>query len=65
MPLKPLNPDALLYERDAAEILSVSCRTLQSWRLRKDGPPYVRVGRLVRYRYDLLIEFINSNTRRS
>ena len=58
------NADSLLYERDAADLLSVSCRTLQSWRLRKCGPPFVRIGRSVRYRYDLLIEWINSNTQR-
>jgi predicted DNA-binding transcriptional regulator AlpA len=41
---------ALLNERQAAALLSVSHRTLQAWRLRGGGPQYVKVGANVRYR---------------
>jgi len=42
-------PDSLLTEREAATLTSFSPRTLQGWRQRNQGPPYVRVGRSVRY----------------
>jgi predicted DNA-binding transcriptional regulator AlpA len=41
---------ALLNERDAAALLGVSVRSLQAWRQRGEGPVYVKLGRLVRYR---------------
>lgn len=55
--------DALLMEVQAADFLSLSVRTLQSWRLRGDGPPFVRAGgRAIRYRRRDLIAWINENT---
>ncbi|WP_456710796.1 helix-turn-helix domain-containing protein [Bradyrhizobium sp. USDA 4452] len=45
-----------------AEILNLSIRTLQSWRLRSAGPPFVQVGRAVRYRRRDLIGWIEANT---
>ncbi|HEV2153009.1 helix-turn-helix domain-containing protein [Bradyrhizobium sp.] len=56
------DPDALLTEDIAAEILSISIRTLQSWRPRQAGPPFVQVGRAVRYRRRDLIAWIDANT---
>lgn len=56
------NPDALLREQDAADFLSLSVRTLQSWRLRLAGPPFVQIGRAVRYRRRDLIAWIDANT---
>ena len=49
----------LLDERHAAEFLSVSSRTLQSWRARKEGPVFIKLGRTVRYRLSDLIQWIN------
>ena len=62
--MKPINgdPDALVREEVAAELLNVSVRTLQSWRLRRTGPPFVQVGRAVRYRRRDLINWIEANT---
>lgn len=40
----------LLSETQTAELLGLSIRTLQSWRLRGGGPPFAKVGRAVRYR---------------
>jgi hypothetical protein len=54
--------DALLREQDAADLLSLSVRTLQSWRIRMAGPPFVQVGRAVRYRRRDLIVWIDANT---
>ncbi|WP_200914720.1 helix-turn-helix transcriptional regulator [Bradyrhizobium viridifuturi] len=63
MPLKSNEDlDALLREQDAADLLSLSVRTLQSWRIRMAGPPFVQVGRAVRYRRRDLIDWINANT---
>jgi len=41
--------DRMLAERELAELWSLSPRTLQGWRLRGYGPPYVTMGRAVRY----------------
>ena len=44
-------PRLLVSERDAAAMLGLSDRTLQLWRQRGEGPPYVRISsRCVRYR---------------
>ena len=64
MPLNILSndTDALLKEDDAARLLSLSVRTLQSWRIRMAGPPFFQVGRAVRYRRRDLIAWIDANT---
>ena len=54
--------DALLREQAAADLLCLSVRTLQSWRIRLSGPPFVQVGRAVRYRRRDLIDWIDANT---
>jgi predicted DNA-binding transcriptional regulator AlpA len=41
--------DKYLTERTAAALLDVSERTLQGWRWRGGGPPFVKLGRAVRY----------------
>lgn len=56
------DPDSLLKERDAADLLCLSVRTLQSWRVRLAGPPFIQVGRAVRYRRGDLIAWISANT---
>lgn len=44
-------PTLLLSERDAASQLGLTPRTLQSWRIKGGGPPFVRVSsRCIRYR---------------
>jgi hypothetical protein len=58
----PQDPDVLLREQDAADLLSLSVRTLQSWRIRIVGPPFVQVGRAVRYRRRDVIAWIDANT---
>jgi len=54
--------DLLLKEEDAAHLLSLSVRTLQAWRVRTAGPPFVQVGRAIRYRRRDLIAWIDANT---
>ena len=59
---EPRNDDHLLNEEEAARFLRISIRTLQAWRTRKVGPAYVLLGRLVRYRFKSLLDFISANT---
>jgi hypothetical protein len=40
----------LLETLDVAVELGLSPRTLEGWRRRGEGPPYLKVGRLVKYR---------------
>jgi excisionase family DNA binding protein len=42
--------DELLNIEQAAEILSVSKRSLYEWRMRGKGPQAVKIGRELRYR---------------
>jgi excisionase family DNA binding protein len=54
--------DALLTTDDAAALLGVPSRTVEDWRLRRMGPPYVRLGRHVRYRREDLVAWLEENT---
>ena len=50
--------DALLRPPEAAQLLSVTTSTLDAWRLRGQGPRFVRVSRrCVRYRRRDLLEW--------
>ena len=54
-----------LNEREAAEFLNLSVRTLQQWRWRGQGPNFQKWGRSVRYAVAELDRFATSNVRRS
>jgi hypothetical protein len=54
--------DPLLTEVAAAKFLNVSTRTLQSWRMKDQGPAYIKVGRAIRYRSDDLLAYVEANT---
>ena len=45
-----MSPEELLSPVELAETLGLSVRTVYNWRVRKVGPPGMRVGRHVRYR---------------
>lgn len=55
------NP-SLLDTEQAAEHLGVSARTLEGWRHLRQGPPFARLGRVIRYRADDLDAFIAART---
>lgn len=55
----------LVTERDASEILGVSMRTLQKWRLQGNGPRFVKLGHAVRYDVKDLEAYIECGRRRS
>jgi hypothetical protein len=57
--------EPLLTEKQAAAYLNMVVKTLQNWRWRGDGPPFVKLGDLVRYRRRDLDELILANLRTS
>jgi len=54
--------DALLTEVQTADLLNISIRTLQAWRVRGGGPRFVRAGRAIRYRRRDLLTWMEQNT---
>lgn len=57
------NPNRLLNRQEAAAFLGVKEDTLAVWRsTRKYDIPVVKVGRLVRYRFSDLLDFIDRRT---
>ncbi|MCS6521312.1 helix-turn-helix domain-containing protein [Curtobacterium citreum] len=57
-PAPEASPELLGVEQAAAR-LGVQPKTLYEWRRLHKGPPSLRVGRLVKYRSDVLDEWIN------
>lgn len=39
-----------LNNKEAAQYLGLKAATLNKWRVYGEGPPFIKVGRLVRYR---------------
>lgn len=54
--------DSLLTEKEAAEILGVTQRFMANRRYRKQPPRFVRIGRLVRYSRQAIVEFMQNST---
>jgi predicted DNA-binding transcriptional regulator AlpA len=50
--------EPLLDEDETAVVCKCSVSTLQKQRLRGDGPPFVRLGRMIRYRRSSLLAYI-------
>ena len=55
----------LMHETAVAEMLGVSCSKLQKLRLTGDGPPFVKIGRHVRYSPKALDQYIEEHTQKS
>jgi hypothetical protein len=55
----------LLTPQEAAKLLKVSSSWLAKARMRGDGPPYMNVGRSVRYTETALLHWIKSQQRLS
>jgi excisionase family DNA binding protein len=51
---------ALLTPKEAAELLKVSRSWLAKARMRGDGPPFIRIGRSIRYRLEAFIQWMQS-----
>ncbi|WP_294624266.1 helix-turn-helix domain-containing protein [uncultured Roseovarius sp.] len=57
------DPDRLMNEKEAAEVLCYSVRALQNWRSRGGGPKFIKVSaRSVRYRRRDLLDWIDAHT---
>jgi predicted DNA-binding transcriptional regulator AlpA len=57
--------DPLLDEHQVAQVLNISVRTLQGWRVRGGGPPFVKLGGAVRYRRSEIKQHILDSLRGS
>jgi hypothetical protein len=64
-PVKTNAIDPLLPPADVAKILKVSFSWLAKARMRGDGPPYIRVGRAIRYTNQALLQWMKSRQRQS
>lgn len=57
----PSDPNALLFPIEAGYLLGVERRTLDGWRHRGGGPPFVRISaRAIRYRRADLLAWIEA-----
>lgn len=62
-PKEELYKETLLTRKQAAEFLGVKEHTLAVWACNKRYTlPYVKVGRLVKYRYSDLLHFVEQRT---
>jgi excisionase family DNA binding protein len=65
--MRPTHTDAeplaqLMTPRQLSDYLGVPAGTLANWRYQGHGPPYVKVGRHVRYRSDDVDLWLRSNS---
>jgi hypothetical protein len=59
----PLNPDDFLNTDEAAVILRRQTKTLEQWRWKRIGPPFIRQGpRSVMYRRGDLVDWMKAQT---
>lgn len=56
------NAEALLTDKQLAERLGIHPFTPANWRARREGPPFIRLGRLVRYSPAAVEEWLRSRT---
>ncbi len=54
--------DRLLTRADAANFLGLKPQTLAKWAMTGEHLPYVKVGRMARYRLSDLQEYLNRRT---
>lgn len=52
----------LIGEKEAAELLKLSVKTLRKWRSLGIGIKYVKMGRSIRYRLIDIESFLNAST---
>ena len=57
------NNDGLLEPKEAAALLKVSLSWLAKARMRGEGPPFVRLGRSIRYSNVTLYRWLKSQER--
>ena len=52
--------ESFLNENQVSEKIQVSLACLRRWRLRGEGPQYVKVGPLVRYRPEAIEQWVDA-----
>lgn len=52
----------VMSTKDAGRYLALSHRTLEDWRLKGQGPRFVKWGRTVRYRLSDLTDFLSGES---
>ena len=57
--------ERLLTPKEAANFLRLSVSWLAKARMRGNGPPYVKLGRAIRYREGALVQWLRSRQRLS
>ena len=57
--------DPLLHPKEVAKLLGVSVSWLAKSRLCGSGPPFIKIGRAVRYLESAVRDFIRARTRTS
>jgi len=55
---QPNPADKYLTTREAAELLGLTVKSLEARRARGNGPPFVRIGRLIRYLRSAVLAWI-------
>ena len=58
-----VDPDALLDQRQVSRMLNVKPKMLEGRRYRGGGPPYITIGKLVRYRRSDVLGYLEANRR--
>ena len=53
-------PNSYVNDVKAADIIDASPQTMRNWRFEGRGPAYVKKGRMVRYRVQDLLDFMES-----
>ena len=59
------SPQVGITPKEGARVLKVSLSWLAKARMRGDGPPYIRIGRSIRYTEAALIQWMKSRQRLS
>jgi len=52
--------DRYVNDVEAAKMLSASPQTLRNWRCQRRGPVYSKRGKMIRYRVQDLLDFMNA-----
>jgi len=61
---KPLTPITRLHnEKEESQRLGISARTLQQWRIKGDGPPFIKLGSAVRYSPEQVDAWLSARVR--
>ena len=58
-----VNENKLLTVKELSEYLGISDETLRKYRMRGNGPKYLKLGRAVRYKLEDVLEWLDSQTR--